>query len=159
MLNRDGISRNPVLWLLPEEKLPSSVITYDACCKFSVDILSHVWHRTCYVFIRTHFYFSSFRAYRKLIFPFLLKLGWVFLWFGWVIVPDGSSGKESAMQEMQEMWVWSLGREDPLEEGMATHSNILAWRIPQTKEAGSLLSLEVQRIGHDWMTNTISLSP
>ena len=45
--------------------------------------------------------------------------------------PGGSDGKESAMQET---WVPSLGQEDPLEKGMATHSSILAWRIPQTKE-------------------------
>ena len=42
----------------------------------------------------------------------------------------------SAMQEMQEMRVQSLGQEDPLEEGMATHSRILAWRIPWTMEPG-----------------------
>ena len=42
------------------------------------------------------------------------------------------------MQEMQETWVWSLGQEDPLEEGMATHSNILAWKIPWTEEPGGL---------------------
>ena len=41
-----------------------------------------------------------------------------------------------AMQEMKEMWVQSLGWEDPLEEGMATHSSILAWRIPWTEEPG-----------------------
>ena len=39
-----------------------------------------------------------------------------------------------AMQETQETWVPSLGRDDPLEEGMATHSSILAWRVPWTKE-------------------------
>ena len=43
-----------------------------------------------------------------------------------------------AMQEMQETWVQSLGWEDPLEEGMVTHSSILAWRIPWTEEAGGL---------------------
>ena len=42
--------------------------------------------------------------------------------------PGGSDGKESAA--MQETWVRSLGQEDPLEKGMATHSSILAWRIP-----------------------------
>ena len=41
------------------------------------------------------------------------------------------------MQEMQETWVQSLGREDPLEEGMATHSSILAWEIPWTEDPGS----------------------
>ena len=41
---------------------------------------------------------------------------------------------------MQETWVWSLGREDPLEEEMATHSSILAWEIPRTEEFGGLQS-------------------
>ena len=43
-----------------------------------------------------------------------------------------------AIQEMQETLVWSLDQEDPLEEGMATHSGILAWRIPGTEEPGGL---------------------
>ena len=43
-----------------------------------------------------------------------------------------------AMQEIQEMWVQSLGQEDPLEEGMATHSSILAWRFPWTEEPDRL---------------------
>ena len=42
------------------------------------------------------------------------------------------------------MWVQSLGWEDPLEEGMATHSNILAWRIPQTEEPGGTMELQSQ---------------
>ena len=42
------------------------------------------------------------------------------------------------MQKTQEMQVWSLGQEDPLEEGMATHSSILVWRIPWTEELGGL---------------------
>ena len=43
---------------------------------------------------------------------------------------------------MQESWVWSLGQEDPLEKEMATHSSILAWDIPLTKEPGGLQSME-----------------
>ena len=50
---------------------------------------------------------------------------------------------------MQETWVESLGREDPLEQGMATHSSILAWRIPWTEEPGRLQSMESDRVGHD----------
>ena len=50
---------------------------------------------------------------------------------------------------MQEMQVQSLGREDALEEGMATHSGILAWRIPWTQESGRLQSMGSQRVGHD----------
>ena len=51
---------------------------------------------------------------------------------------------------MQETWVWSLGWEDSLEEGMATHSSILAWRIPWTEESGRLQPMGLQRVGHDW---------
>ena len=47
------------------------------------------------------------------------------------------------------MWVQFLGWEDPLEEGKATHSCILAWRIPWTGERGKLQSLRFQRVGHD----------
>ena len=46
--------------------------------------------------------------------------------------------------------VWSLGQEDPLEEGMATHSTILAWRIPWTKEPGGPQSMGSQRVRHNW---------
>ena len=86
--------------------------------------------------------------------------------------PGGSAGKESACNPedpglipgwgiqlfsilvaqmikkplaMRETWVRSLGREDPLEEGMATHSSILAWRIPRTAEPGGLQSMEFSR--------------
>ena len=50
---------------------------------------------------------------------------------------------------VRETWVQSLGWEDPLEEGMATRSGILAWRIPRTEEPGRLQSLGLQRAGHD----------
>ena len=47
------------------------------------------------------------------------------------------------------MWVRSLGQEDPLEEEMATHSRILAWRIPWTEEPGGLQFIELQRVRHE----------
>ena len=50
---------------------------------------------------------------------------------------------------MQETWVRPLGWEDPLEKEMATHSNILAWRIPWTEEPGGLQSMRLQRVKHD----------
>ena len=53
-----------------------------------------------------------------------------------------------AMQESQETWVCSLGWEDPLEEGMATHSSTLAYRIPWTVEPDDLQSTGSQRVGH-----------
>ena len=51
---------------------------------------------------------------------------------------------------MQEMRLWSLRQEDPLEKGMATHSSILAWIIPWTEEPGGLQSMDSQRVGRDW---------
>ena len=51
---------------------------------------------------------------------------------------------------MQENWVWSLGQEDALKEGMATHSSILAWRIPWTEEPSGLQSVGSQRVWHNW---------
>ena len=50
---------------------------------------------------------------------------------------------------VHETQVQSLGREDPLEKGMATHSSILAWRIPWTEEPGGLQSMGSQRVGND----------
>ena len=58
---------------------------------------------------------------------------------------------------MQKTRVQSLVWEDPLEEEMATHSSILAWKIPWTEELGGLQSMGSQRGGQDWATNTIVL--
>ena len=55
---------------------------------------------------------------------------------------------------MQKTWVPSLGQEDPPEESMAAHPNILAWRIPWTEETGGLQSVGSQRVGLDQATNT-----
>ena len=61
--------------------------------------------------------------------------------------PGGSVVKN--LHALQETWVQSLGKKDPLEEEMATHSSILAWQIPWTEEPGGLQSMGFQRIGHD----------
>ena len=58
-----------------------------------------------------------------------------------------------AMQKTQQVWVWSLSHIDPLEEEMATHSSILAWKISWTEEPGGLQSMGSQRVGHDWATS------
>ena len=54
---------------------------------------------------------------------------------------------------VQETWVQSLGQEDPLEEKMATHSSILAWRIPWIEGPGGLQSMGSQRVRNDYVTN------
>ena len=66
---------------------------------------------------------------------------WVSQEAQWVKIPP-------AIQETQEMWVQSLGQEDPLEEGTATHSSILAETIPWTEDPGSLQSTGSQRFEH-----------
>ena len=60
--------------------------------------------------------------------------------------PDSSDGKD--LPAMPETQVQSLGWEDPLEKGMATHSSILAWRIPRAEKPGGLQSMGSQRVGH-----------
>ena len=59
---------------------------------------------------------------------------------------------------MQEAGVQSLGQEDHLEKEVATHSSILAWEIPWTEEPGGLQSMGLHRVGHDWGTNTFTLT-
>ena len=67
-----------------------------------------------------------------------------------VSFPDGSAVKnQPALQEAQEMWVLSLGQEDPLEEGMATYPSILVWRISWTEQPGGLQSIGWQRVRHN----------
>ena len=88
--------------------------------------------------------------------------------------PGTASGKEPACQcRRHETWVWSLGWEDPLEKGVATHSSILAWRIPWTVEPCGLKSTGLQGVGHNWSdwihtyththththTHTVSIGP
>ena len=69
--------------------------------------------------------------------------------------PGGSAAKNlHGMQEIQETRVQSLGQEDPLEEEIATHSSILAWRIPWAEEPGGLQSTLSKRVGHNQATNT-----
>ena len=68
--------------------------------------------------------------------------------------PSGSDGEESAIMRFKisghnETWVRSLGWEDPLTKGIATHSRILAWRIPWTEEPGRLQSMGLQRVEHN----------
>ena len=66
-------------------------------------------------------------------------------------LPRWLSGKRThlPMQKMLEMRVQSLGQEDPLEEGMANYSSILAWKIPQAEDPGGLQSVGSQRVGYD----------
>ena len=71
------------------------------------------------------------------------KYGYAILWASLVAL------MEKNLPAMWETWVRSLGWEDPLEEGVATHSSVLAWRIPMDREPGGLQSMGSQRVGHN----------
>ena len=97
----------------------------------------------------TFFVFSSF----NLIF-------FLFIWSLHAAMETGAALVAQSVKNLpavQETWVRSPGREDPLEKEMATHSSILAWKISWTKEPGGLQSMGSQRVGHDWATNTYLL--
>ena len=69
--------------------------------------------------------------------------------FDWIAWTSLVAQTVKRLPTMQEIWVQSLGQEDPLEKEMATHSSILAWKIPWTEEPGWLLSRGSQRVRHD----------
>ena len=76
----------------------------------------------------------------------------LFFFFKYNCFTSSLGGKEFTCNK--ETRIQSLGQEDLLEKGMATHSSILAWRIPRTEELGRLLYTGSQRVGHNWETNT-----
>ena len=73
--------------------------------------------------------------------------------------PGDTSDKESSCQcRRYEMWIRSLGREDPLEKAMATNSSILTWRIPWIEDPGRLQSMGLQRVRHNWLSEHCCVS-
>ena len=105
---------------------------------------------TCITFLKMHYCF-----YFKQAIIFQRNVKWEIFFFNWCIVdlgfPSGLAVKcPPAVQESQEVQVRSLGQEDPPEAGTATHSSILAWRMPWTEEPGRLQSIWSQRVSHNW---------
>ena len=93
--------------------------------------------------------FSYWRLITKKIQEFAHR--YKYLWLS-IKFPHGSDGKESTFSA-GETWVRSLGWEDPLEEGMATHSSTVAWRIPMDKGPWQVTAHGSQRLRHNWATN------
>ena len=78
--------------------------------------------------------------------------------FASIFITDRASSVAQRLKHLPAMWdtqVWSLGREDPLEKEMATHSSTLAWKIFWTEEPGRLQSMGSQRVGHNWATSLL----
>ena len=101
------------------------------------------------------------------LFPLLKKYTYIYVFLHFHSFPIGLLVKNPcANADTQEMWVWSLGWEDPLEEEMATHSSIIAWRIPWTEEPGRVTKSD-QRVtksqtGLKWLSthiNTVEENP
>ena len=90
-------------------------------------------------FLETKFWFHCWKPVHIL---------WLLIWEQGF--PGGIVFTCLPMKKRHGTQVWSLGREDPLELGMATHSSILVWRISWVEEPGRLQSMGLQRVGHDW---------
>ena len=82
------------------------------------------------------------------VFCSLLTCSWHFLS---IYLPSVTGQPQLPMKEMQEMWVWSLDWEDPLEKEMTTHSSILAWKSHEQRSLGGY-SMGRKRVGHNWVT-------
>ena len=78
---------------------------------------------------------------------------WIFIVYVLFVWASPVAQRLKHLPVMWETQVRSLGREDPLEKEMATHSSILTWRIPWMEEPGRLQSMGLQRVGHDWATS------
>ena len=96
-----------------------------------------------YVFLKSHNILAQFCLFQKVMY--------LESWKEYVGFQGGTSGKESAYNAGDVRDTGSIpGSEDPLEEGMTTHSSILAWRIPWTEEPSGLQSTGLQRVRHNW---------
>ena len=89
-----------------------------------------------------------------------LLIQWILHWASterllWAGLPWGSDSEESACDAGNVHSIPGSERSPPLQKGMATHSSVLAWRIPWTDEPGGLQSMGSQRVGHDWAANTL----
>ena len=91
------------------------------------------------------------------IYIYVMLFSKVFKFFFYWNIVDLVSQMVKSLPAMQETQIWSLGQKDPLEKRTATHSRIIAWEIPWTKESDDLQSMGLQRVRHDWMTNTFIL--
>ena len=117
------------------------------CCENSLTIFPWTFRNKCWNvnacrYIIWTFKYNKYLAYVCILFVFKHVYAWASLVAQ--IVKN--------LPAIQETQVWSLDREDPLEEEMATHSIILAWRTPWTEKPGGLQSMELQKVGHNWAT-------
>ena len=106
--------------------------------EIKIGVTKQTYNNTSFTFIKD-LYFFMWEIKRR----YLISLRWAYLVAQMV----------KHLPAMRETWVQSLGQEDPLEKEMATHSSILAWKIPWMEEPGRLQNMGLQRVGYDWATS------
>ena len=99
--------------------------------------------------------FIQFFSYQKTDMKYLILKSSAFWYLPYSLVAQAVT----SLPALWETWIQSLGQEDPLEKEMATHSSILAWKIPWMEQCGSLQSMGLQRVGHNWATSLSFLTP
>ena len=104
---------------------------------------------------------SHVSRFQILVIPEFSKLIWKKIGLNLVDICYATSRASPVAQQCRrhEMWVQSLGWEDLPKEDMATHSSVLAWRIPWTEKPGGLQCIRSQRVGHDWSDDDTSMMP
>ena len=142
-------------------------------CLFALSLKKNVYF--IYLFIWLYRVFSFPPLISLFIFGFagslLLHMGFLYFWWAGATLRRGAKASlvvsfhsfdppkwtslvaqtVKCLPTVRETYVWSLGREDPLEKAMAAHSSTLAWKIPWTEEHGRLQSMGLQRVRHDFI--------
>ena len=126
-------------------------------------IFSELSTMTCPSWVALQGMAHSFIELDKAVVHVISFVSFLWLWFSFCWPSDGYVASLVAQRlkhlpAMKKTWVRSLGQEDPLEKEMATHSSILAWRIPWMEEPVGLQSMGSKRVRHDWTTNTFTFT-
>ena len=103
---------------------------------------------------------GSFELLLLSLFYTYITFSYYYLWLAyWGLLGFSGGSDVRNLPAMEETWVWSLDQEDPLEKGMATHTSILAWKVPWTEEPGGLQSMGYKESDRsEWLIHTHSLS-
>ena len=131
---------------------PSSFIGYQLL-KIPVDGFT-VFSPIGWYSLRDQEYIFKYTLYKMWLSTHILESDYPHSWWASLVAQMVKN-----LPAMQETWVWSLSQEDPLKKGMATHFHILSRRLPWTEEPVRLQPMGLQRVWHDWATNTQNTIP
>ena len=149
------ISQNLLRLMSIESMMPSNSLIL--CCPHSPPALSHSQYQDLFQWVSSSKQVTKVLELEHQSCQGIFRTDFLYNWLVWSpCCPKDSQESSLTLQfeSIDSSWVQTLGQEDPLEKGMANCSSILAWRIPWTEEPGGLRSMGLQRVGHDWVTNT-----